>query len=71
MSGPLGGGRLGGDPFDNPFNRIIDWTNKKGQYNQKIVQGPDEGIHRGYDPNRLRSFQTGTDRVNADPKKNG
>lgn len=52
--------KAGYDPFSNPENRIEGWTDKDGQYNQKIVQGPDTGIHRFYDPENERSGQTGT-----------
>lgn len=40
------------DPFDNPANVVSPpWTtyNKQGkpiQVNQKIVRGPDQGVHR-------------------------
>ena len=56
------------DPFGNPDNRVVDWTTRgTGQYNQKVVNGPDRGVHRGYVPGRGRTFQTGTDRRPRSP----
>jgi len=58
--------KLGGknrDPWQDPRNRIEPWVNKEtGQMNQKIVSGPDTGLHRYYDKARRRSGQTGTER---------
>jgi len=52
------------DPFQDPRNRVIDWRNRDtGQYNQKIIQGPDTGIHRYVVPDGSgRAGQTGTER---------
>lgn len=61
-------GPRGQDPFNNPDNRVVDWTDQNGQQNQKVVDGPDEGLHRGYDPNRNRSFEAGPDYVRRDSR---
>jgi hypothetical protein len=53
-------------PFENPANKVVTWKNQQGVYNQKIVEGPDEGVHRGIDPNTGRAFQTGTERKPKD-----
>jgi hypothetical protein len=51
------------DPWQNPDNTVAQWTDSDGQINQKIVSGPDEGLHRYYDPaNNYRTGQTGYDR---------
>lgn len=57
----LGGRRR--DPWKDPRNRIESWVNQDtGQMNDKIVSGPDAGVHRYYDKTRRRSGQTGTQR---------
>lgn len=51
------------DPFQNPENVVSPtWIDKKGQINQKIVGGPDKGVHRFVDPNIGRTGQTGVTR---------
>lgn len=51
------------DPFENPANKVEQWTNRTtGQINQKIVSGPDKGVHRYYDPGSNRGGQTGVSR---------
>lgn len=47
------------DPFDNDDNRVESWTDREGQTNQKVVEGPDTGTHRFYDPKTGRTGQTG------------
>lgn len=58
--------KLGGrhrDPWKDPRNRVEEWiAQSTGQINQKIVSGPDAGIHRFYNPKQRRSGQTGTER---------
>lgn len=49
------------NPFNNPDNEVKSWTNETThQYNQKIIKGPDEGVHRFADQQRNRCGQTGT-----------
>jgi hypothetical protein len=56
------------DPFENPANKIDEpWFNRDSdgrivQINQKIVEGPDRGIHRYYDIVNNRSGYTGITR---------
>jgi len=51
------------NPFDNPANVVEQWTHPKtGQVNQKIVSGPDRGVHRFVDPQTGRTGQTGVSR---------
>jgi len=50
-----------GGPYDDPDNKVVDWISQTGQFNQKVVEGPDAGLHRGYDPDRCRSFEAGPD----------
>lgn len=55
------------DPFNDPRNRVEQWINrdKDGrpvQINQRIVLGPDTGIHRFYDIRNRRSGETGVTR---------
>jgi len=51
------------NPFSNPSSRVVTWITKStGQINQKVVSGPGAGTHRFYDPNNLRSGQTGSER---------
>ena len=54
------------DPFQNPENVVGQWTDKKGQINQKIEKGPDKGVHRFIDPNIGRTGQTGITRFTKD-----
>lgn len=51
------------DPFENPANEVHQWTHSvTGQVNQKVVAGPDKGVHRFYVPGTGRSGQTGITR---------
>ena len=51
------------DPWENPDNKIVQWTDSDDQINQKIVDGPDTGLHRYYDPqHNFRSGETGYSR---------
>lgn len=45
-------------PFDNPDNKVKEWKNQSGVINQKIVDGPDKGVHRGVDTNTGKTFST-------------
>ncbi len=55
----LGGRRR--DPWMDPRNRIERRTDVEGRIHEKIVQGPDTGAHRGYDPSKQRGFEAGKD----------
>jgi hypothetical protein len=52
-------GKFGDPAFQNPANKVVNWTNRLGVINQKVVEGPDAGLHRGYDPSRGREFEAG------------
>ncbi len=53
------------DPFQNPENKVEQWITDKGpdegKINQKIVSGPDRGVHRFITPSG-RTGQTGITR---------
>jgi hypothetical protein len=63
------------DPFKDPIesakndhdwwttagNHIIVFTDSDGQVNYDIVEGPDRGAHRFYDPEHQREGQTGVE----------
>lgn len=53
------------NPFENPENEIVQWiTDKgpdKGKINQKIIAGPDRGVHRFVTPSG-RTGQSGITR---------
>ena len=63
------------DPFKDPVesmnndhdwwttegNHIIVFTDSDGQTNYDIVEGPDRGTHRFYDPENQREGQTGVE----------
>ena len=66
MAGPNDKPNFDKDPFQDDRNRVKSWPNKDGQTNQKIIEGPDTGVHRFYDPEHNRSGQTGTERPNRD-----
>jgi hypothetical protein len=43
----------------DPRNRIERRVDVEGRIHEKIVQGPDTNMHRGYDPNKQREFEAG------------
>jgi len=47
--------------FTDKGNHIKTWTDKDGQINLEIVEGPDRGTHRFYDPEHQREGQTGVE----------
>jgi len=63
------------DPFKDPIesmkndhdwwttegNHIVEFTDSDGQINFDIVEGPDRGAHRFYDPENQREGQTGVE----------
>lgn len=50
------------DPFKNPDNTVKSWGTPE-QGNQKIIQGPDKDVHRGYEKQSpFGSFITSKDR---------
>ena len=60
------------DPFKDDRNRVEYWRNRRtGQQNQKIVEGPDAGVHRYSDPRTGRTGQTGPERPGRDPRQGG
>ena len=56
----LGGSRR--DPWKDPRNAVEQiGPNASGVWGQKIMSGPDKGLHRGYDPDKIREFEAGKD----------
>ena len=49
------------DWWTSKGNHIVAFEDSKGQINLDIVQGPDRGTHRFYDPNTHREGQTGVE----------
>jgi hypothetical protein len=52
------------DPFDNPANTVITILNKDSdgkvlKINEKIVRGPDQGVHRYYYPGQMGKHPIG------------
>ena len=57
--------KLGGknrDPWKDPRNVVKTiGPNADGTWGQKVMSGPDNNLHRGYDPDRIREFEAGKD----------
>ena len=59
LKDPIASTKNDHDWWTTKGNHIITFKDADGQMNYDIVEGPDRGVHRYYDPQNLREGQTG------------